>query len=88
MARAIMMSEELISRLVDVARQDAVLWEQLRDRELNQFEPSGAAKIPSLAMLVRELVDRELCDRNHNYDIGSLIVRLRYHTRVELGLPV
>ena len=59
MARAIMMSDELISRLVEIAKQDAVLWEQLKDRELNQFEPSGAAKLPSLAMLVGELVRRE-----------------------------
>jgi hypothetical protein len=48
---------------------------------MNPFEASEAPK------LVQELVDRE-CGPDHNYQTGSLIVRLRYHIRIELGLPV
>jgi hypothetical protein len=87
MVRAIMMSPELISELVEMARQDEVLWTQLKDLELNQLDEDGRAKLPSGGMLVDDLVKRRFGSA-HTYATGSLIVRLRYFIRIELGLPV
>jgi hypothetical protein len=87
MVRAIMMTKEQIAELVEIARCDDVLWASLKDRELNQFNEDGSAKIPSITMLVEDFVKQER-GSNHNFDTGSLIIQLRYHTRQELGLPV
>ena len=87
MVRAIMMTKEQISELVEIARKDGELWKRLKDREINQFNDDGSAKIPSLSMLVEDFVDRKY-RAGHGFSIGSLIIELRYHTRQELGLPV
>jgi hypothetical protein len=87
MVRAIMMTKEQIAELVEIARRDEGLWANLKDREISQFNEDGSAKIPSLAMLVEDFVKRER-GSDHNFDTGSLIIQLRYHTRQELGLPV
>jgi hypothetical protein len=87
MVRAIMMTKEQIAELVEIARRDETLWANLKDRETNQFNEDGSAKIPSLSMLVEEFA-KQKCGPEHNFAIGSLIIQLRYHTRRELGLPV
>ena len=87
MVRAIMMTKEQISELVKIAKRDERLWADLKDLELNQFNQDGSAKIPSLAMLVEEFAIQRL-GADHNFDTGSLIIQLRFHTRRELGLPV
>ena len=81
------MTKEQIDSLVQIARRDDGLWSDLKDRELGQFDANGAAKLPSLVMLVHDFAAKEL-GPDHNFDIGSLVMRLRYHTRLELGLPV
>jgi hypothetical protein len=87
MVRAIMMTKEQIAELVEIARRDEVLWTNLKDREMNQFNEDGLAKLPSLSMLIRGFVNQRY-GAGHNFDVGSLIIELRYHTRQELGLPV
>jgi hypothetical protein len=87
MVRAVMMTREQISELVEIARQDSELWASLKDREINQFSDDGSAKIPSLSMLVDGFVDQRY-GAGHGFDVGSLIIELRFHTRQELGLPV
>lgn len=87
MSRAVFMTKDQIAGLVEIARRDEKLWSDLKDRELNRLDENGVAKLPSLSMLVDEFAAKEL-GPNHNFDIGSLIIRLRYHTRIELGLPV
>ena len=76
-----------ITNLVEVAGSDDELWANLKDRELDQFNEDGSAKIPSLAMLVEDFVQKQH-GPDHIFDIGSLIIQLRYRTRQELGLPV
>ena len=87
MARALMMSKEQIAGLVEIARLDPALWAALKDREQNQLNEDGSAKIPSLSMLVEDFV-RQQYGRDHIYATGSLIIQLRLNTRQELGLPV
>jgi hypothetical protein len=87
MVRAILMTKDQIANLVALAREDQQLWSSLKDREMNQFDEKGSAKIPSLAMLVEEFVAKK-CGADHIFDTGSLMIQLRYHTRQELGLPV
>ena len=87
MVRATMMTTDQISGLVEIARRDERLWTDLKDRELNQFNQDGSAKLPSLAMLVEEFANQQL-GSDHAFDTGSLIIRLRFRTRQELGLPV
>ena len=87
MVRAIMMTPEQIAELVQIARRDRELWANLKDREMNQFNEDGSAKIPSLAMLVEDFAKQKY-GSTHIYDVGSLIIQLRRHTRQELGLPI
>ncbi|BBZ94745.1 hypothetical protein AB7M42_004257 [Bradyrhizobium diazoefficiens] len=87
MVRAIFMTEEQIAELVEKARLDGELWAVLKDRELNQFSDDGSAKLPSIAMAVGDFVVG-LYGAEHGYEIGSLIIALRFHIRQELGLPV
>jgi hypothetical protein len=53
------MTPEQIVELVQIAQRDCVLWANLKDREINQFNEDGSAKIPSLAMLVEEFVKQK-----------------------------
>jgi hypothetical protein len=87
MVRAERLTKEQMDELIQMARRDRVLWEGLKDRETNQFNEDGTAKLPSLAMLVNDLVKSKY-GPNHIFDIGSLIILLRYQTRTELGLPI
>ena len=87
MVPAIMMTNEQIAKLVDLARADPVLWVELKDRETNQFHEDGSPKIPSLSMLVRDFVNRQY-KSNHGFDVGSLIIALSRQTRLELGMPI
>ncbi|GMO97508.1 hypothetical protein [Bradyrhizobium sp. TM239] len=87
MVRAVFMTKDQIECLVEKARQDHELWAVLKDRELNQFNADGTAKLPSMAMAVSDFVVG-LYGAEHGYEIGSLIIALRFHTRQELGLPV
>jgi hypothetical protein len=87
MVRAVMMTKEQIVELVEIARRNEILWTNLKDREVNQFNEDGSAKLPSLTMLVEDFVKQER-GLDHNFDTGSLIIQLRYQTRKELGLPV
>jgi hypothetical protein len=81
------MSDEQIAELVEAARHDGPLWRALKDREINQFHEDGSPKMPSLAMLVSDLVKKRY-GPDHIYSNAPLILRLRYHTRQELGLPI
>lgn len=87
MVRAEILTKAQMDELVEMAQRDQTLWEELKDREKNQFNEDGTAKLPSIAMLVDDLVKRRY-GQNHIYAIGSLIIQLRYRTRTELGLPV
>ncbi|WP_145669105.1 hypothetical protein [Bradyrhizobium stylosanthis] len=87
MVRAIFMTKEQIAGLVEKARLDVELWALLKDRELNQFNADGTAKLPSMSTAVSDFVVG-LYGAEHGYEIGSLIIALRFHTRQELGLPV
>jgi hypothetical protein len=87
MGRAFLMTQEQIAELVEKARQDNELWAVLKDRELNQFNADGSAKLPSMSTAVADFV-AGLYGAEHRYEIGSLIIALRFQTRQELGLPV
>jgi hypothetical protein len=87
MVSADKMDDSLIERLVVRAKSDENMWRQLKELEIDQMNPDGTPKLPSGGMLIDELVRRE-CGFDHNFQLGALIVRLRYHIRKELGLPV
>lgn len=87
MVRAVFMTKDQVEDLVEKARRDEELWAVLRDRELNQFNADGSAKLPSIAMAVGDFMVG-LYGAEHGYEIGSLIIALRFHIRQELGLPV
>jgi len=103
MVRAVMMTREQIDELVALARKDAVLWEELKDREF-EIEKNVAAtkqilnvdvpdavldppKLPTMGMMVSDLVKRQY-GPDENFDRGSLTMAIRYHVRQELRLPV
>jgi len=103
MVRAVMMTREQIDELVALARKDAVLWEELKDREFEIEKNLAAAKqgldvddpdavldppkLPTMGMMVSDLVKRRY-GPDENFDRGSLTMAIRYHVRQELRLPV
>ena len=84
MVSAKLLTQEQIDELVEIARGDPVFWEAMKDRETNQLNDDGSAKIPSMSMLVDDLVKRKY-GQDHIFDIGSLIVQLRSHILKDLG---
>jgi hypothetical protein len=87
MVDAVLMTQEQIEELAEIAQQDNMFWEAFKDRERNQFNPDGTTKIPSIAMFADQLVQRKYGPQ-HIMDRGSLIIELRRRARIELGLPV
>ena len=88
MVRAIMMDAKMIADLVEAARRDTVLWEELRKHELSiERDGTPTRSGVGVGVLVDDLVKARL-GPNHGYEIGTLIVRLRYFIRIELELPV
>ena len=85
--RAVFMTEEQVSELVAKVQHKESLWALLKDRELNQFDEHGSAKLPLMAMAVSNFVE-EIYGSAHTHEIGSLIIALRFHVRQELELPV
>jgi len=81
------MSDELIDKLVELAKSNDDLWTALKDREIDQFNPDGSPKLPSASMLIRELINKE-CGADNKFTAGPLTIRLRFLIRKELDLPV
>jgi hypothetical protein len=104
MVRAVMMTREQIDELVAVARQDPVLWNELKDRELEiEKRLADAAKQgldvddrdavldpPKLPTMGMMVADlvKQRYGPDAHLDTGSLKMAIRYHVRQELGLPV
>jgi hypothetical protein len=90
--RALLMNEDQITELAELARADQTLWREFKDREWwselkRRGEASGQPKAPSMAMIAEEITRRKHGE-NHQFEIGSLIIKMRYLARQELGLPV
>ena len=104
MVRAVMMTRDQIAELVALAREDAALWAELRDRELEIEKNLADAAKQGLEVDDRDVVldppklptmgmmVSDLVERRHgpgaNFDQGSLIMSIRRRVREELGLPV
>lgn len=105
MVRAVYMTPEQISELVELAREDAALWEELKDRELELEKALADAakqgrdiddrdavldppKLPTMGMMLSDLVKRRYGPDRPPFDEGSLIMAVRRRTRIDLGLPV
>lgn len=98
------MTPEQIAEILTLAQEDSVLWEKLKDREL-EIEKSlaDAAKQgrqvddhrvvldpPKLPTMGMMLSDlvKRRFGSDENFDHGSLIMAVRRRARIELGLPV
>jgi len=93
------LTKEQVRELVLLAREDAALWQALKENEqrLEQetaqgtFDPDAnsldAPGMPMLAMLVAQLVDRHY-ETDEDVDYTDLIFMLRCAVREDLGLPV
>jgi hypothetical protein len=104
MVRAVFMTPEQISELVELAHQDPALWEELKDRELEiEKRLADAAKQgrdvddrdaildpPKLPTMGMMISD--LVKKRYGPDAhlyeGSLMMAVRRRARIELGLPV
>jgi hypothetical protein len=104
MVRAVFMTPEQISELVELARKDSALWEELKHRELESEkvladaakqgrdfdDPDVVLDPPKLP--TRGMMLSDLVKRRHgpdeNFEHGSLIMAVRRQARIELGLPV
>jgi hypothetical protein len=88
MVRAVFMTDEQVNELVALARADEKLWAEFKDRERSgPLDESGMHKLPSMAMIAEEIAKTKYGDQ-HTFELGSLIIGLRYAARRELGLPV
>jgi hypothetical protein len=86
MVPAIFMTKEQIDEPLSLALADETLWAAFKDRELyGLLNESGEYKLPSHAMIAREIVKRKYGD--HHFDVG-FIIALRYAARTQLGLTV
>ena len=104
MVRAVFMTPEQISELVELAREDAALWQELKHRELETEkrladaakqgrhfdDPDAVLDPPKLPTMGMMLSDlvKRRYGPNENFDHGSLIMAVRRQARVELGLAV
>lgn len=104
MTRAVTMTKDQIAELVGLAREDAALWAELKDRELEiEKRLADAAKqgrevddpgvvLDAPKFPTMGMMVSELVKRrrgaNENFYHGSLKMELRRCVRVELGLPV
>jgi hypothetical protein len=104
MVRAVFMTPEQISELVELARADAALWEELKDRELEiekaladaakqgrDIDDRDAVLDPPKRPTMGMLVSDIIKRRygpDENYDHGSLLFAVRIRARIDLGLPV
>jgi hypothetical protein len=103
MTRAIFMTNEQVEELVALAKQDQILWRQLKDRELEGERREAAARAqgkwqdsPDVVLdpLVRpsrdELIFNFLVKQygaDQHFYRGQLTMALRREVRIELGLP-
>ena len=104
MVRAVFMTPEQISELVELARKDAPLWEELKDRELEiekaladarkqgrHVDDDDAVLDPPKLPTMGMLVS-DLVKRRYgpdeNFAHGSLLLAVRIRARIDLGLPV
>jgi hypothetical protein len=91
---------EQVRELVLLAREDAALWEALKENERrleraaalgdDAYDPDTALGSPStltLTVMVAELVDRHY-ETDEDVDYQPLILMLRCAVREDLGLPV
>jgi hypothetical protein len=104
MVRAVLMTPEQVSELVELARADSALWEELKDRELEIEKALADARKQGLDMDDRKAVldppklptmgmlVSDIIKRrygpNENFDHGSLKMAVRRRARIDLGLPV
>jgi hypothetical protein len=104
MVRAVFMTPEQIGELVELARKDSALWEELKDRELEiEKALADAAKQgrdiddddavldpPKLPTMGMLLSDltKRRYGPDENFEPGSLIMAVRIRARIDLGLPV
>jgi hypothetical protein len=102
--RARMMTPEQIAELVALAHEDSALWEELKDRELENEKRLADATKQGLHVDDRDVVIdppklptmgmmlSDLVKRRYGTDAnlnqGSLTMAIRRRARVELGLPV
>jgi hypothetical protein len=104
MVRAVFMTPEQISELVELAHKDPALWEELKHRELEtekrladaakqgrDFDDRDAVLDPP-KLPTRGMMLSDLVKRRYgpdeNFEHGSLIMAVRRQVRIELGLPV
>ena len=89
-----------VRELVLRAREDAALWQALRENErrlersaalgVASSDPAAvlnAPKVPTVAMMVADLVDRH-CEPDDDFNYDALMIMLRCAVRADLGLPV
>lgn len=104
MVRAVMMTPDQISELLELARADSALWEELKDRELEIEKRLADAAKQGLDVDDREAVldppklptmgmmISDLVKKRYGPDVhlyeGSLMMAVRRRARIELGLPV
>jgi hypothetical protein len=102
--RAVMMTKEQIADLVALAHEDAALWAELKDRELEIEKALADAKkqgrevddpdvvLDPPKLPTMGMMVSDLVKRRHGSDEsfyhGSLIMAIRRRVRQELGLPV
>jgi hypothetical protein len=104
MVRAVMMTPEQISELVELAHEDSALWEELKERELEIEKRLADAAKQGLDVDDRDaildppklptmgMMISDLVKKRYGADAhlyeGSLLMAVRRRARIELGLPV
>jgi hypothetical protein len=104
MVRAVHMTPEQISELVELARQDSALWEELKDREMeiekaladarkqgrDMDDRNAVLDPPKLPTMGMMLSDliKRRYGPDENFEHSSLKMAVRRRARIDLGLPV